>query len=85
MKFEKQLLECYGKSAQTNAALIYIRIPLSRTHAGKSSKSSIEMFTAVKRDTIVFKVYGCRAFAQIDKSQRRKNRNATAFLCILWA
>ena len=42
----------------------------------------MEKFTCVKCDTSMFKVFGCGAFAHIDKSLRRKNQDAKAFQCV---
>ena len=44
----------------------------------------MEKLTGVKSDTSVFKIVGCRAFAHIDKLQRRKNHDAKAFQFFLW-
>ena len=82
MLIEKKLPEYYWEFAQDYAAMIYNSIPPVRTRPGTFPRSPMEKFTGIKCDTTMFKVFGCRAFAHIDKSLRRKNHDAKAFQCV---
>ena len=64
------------------AAMIYNSIPPVRTRLGTFPRSPMERFTGFKCDTFMFKVFGCRAFAHIDKSLRRKNYDTKVFQCV---
>ena len=79
MLIEKKLLECYWEFTQDYAALIYNSIPPVRIRPGTFPCSLMEKFTGVKCDKFMFKVFGCRVFAHIDKSLRRKNHDSKAF------
>ena len=68
MLIEKKLPECFWEFKQEYAAMIYDSIPPVRTRPGTFPRSPMEKFTGVKCDTSIFKVFGCRAFAYIDKS-----------------
>ena len=68
--------------AQDYAVRIYNSIPPVRTRPGTTPRSPMENVTDVQFDTSMFKVFGCRAFAHIDKSLRRKNHDAKAFHCV---
>ena len=67
MLIVKKLPECYWDFAQDCAALITNSIPPVRTCPDTFPRPTMEKFTGVKCDTSMFKVFGCRAFAHIDK------------------
>ena len=82
MLIEKKLLECNWEFAQDYAVMIYNSIPPVRTRPGTFPRSPIKKFTGVKCDTSMLKVFGCRAFAHIDKLLWHKNYVAKAFQCV---
>ena len=78
MMVEKQLPEQYWQFAQHYALDIYNNIPPTRTPKGQEPKSPNQKFYGKNDDITIYKVFGCRAFANIPKINRRKNHNARA-------
>ena len=78
MIIDKQLDETFWEFAQAYALDIYNNIPPSRTPAGQEPKSPNQKFYNVNEDTSLYKVFGCRSFANIPKQHQRKNHNARA-------
>ena len=78
MIIDKQLDETFWEFAQAYALDIYNNIPPSRTPVGQEVKSPNQKFYNVNEDTSLYKVFGCRSFANIPKQHRRKNHNARA-------
>ena len=82
MLLGKKLPEHYWQFASAYACKIYNNIPPSHTPKGETPRSPTERFFDVKSDCSMFKVFGCRAFAHIDKTLRRKNHNPKAVQCV---
>ena len=78
MLIDKGLSEEYWEFAQNYALDIYNNIPPTRTPKGQEPKSPNEKYDGKNEDTSLYKVFGCRAFANIPKQVRRKNHNARA-------
>ena len=78
MMIDKQVDETFWEFAQAYALDIYNNIPPSRTPVGHEVKSPNQKFYNVNEDTSLYKVFGCRSFANIPKQHRRKNHNARA-------
>ena len=76
MMIDKQLDQSFWEFAQAYALDIYNNIPPSRTPKGQEPKSPNQKFYGVNEDTGLYKVFGCRAFANIPKQHRRKNHDA---------
>ena len=82
MLIGKKLPDHYWQFASAYACKIYNNIPPSLTPKGETPRSPNERFYEVKSDPSMFKVFGCRAFAHIDKSQRRKNHRPKSVQCV---
>ena len=82
MLIGKKLPEPYWQFASDYACEIYNNIPPSHTPKGECPRTPHEKFYGIKSDCSMFKVFGCRAFAHIDKKLRRKNHNPKAVQCI---
>ena len=82
MLIDKGLSEEYWQYAQEYSADIYNNIPPSRTPKGQEPRSPNEKFFGVNEDIKLYKIFGCRAFANIPKEKRRKNHNPRAVQCI---
>ena len=78
----KKLSEEYWELAQNYALDIYNNIPPTKTPKGQEPKSPNQKFYGVNEDITLYKVFGCRAFANIPKQKRRKNHDARAIQCI---
>ena len=75
MLIGKKLSEPYWQFASDYACEIYNNIPPSHTPKGECHRTPHEKFYGIKHDCSMLKVFGCRAFAYIDKKRRRKNHN----------
>ena len=82
MLLEMKLPEPYWALAQRYACQIYNNIPPSRMIKGETPRSPAEKSDVCKLNANLFKVFGSRCFAHIDKSLRRKNHRAKALQCI---
>jgi len=79
---QKKLPEQYWELAQQYACLIYNNIPPTRTPKGQKPMSPVEKFGGAKVNMSLLRVFGCRCFAHIDKSLRRKNHAAKSLQCV---
>ena len=82
MMLGKKLTEHYWQFASAYACVLYNNIPPSLTPQGETPRTPMEKFYGTRSDSTLFKVFGCRAFAHIDKKLRRKNHSAKAVQCI---
>ena len=82
MMIDKRLSEPYWELAQAYACYIYNNIYPSKIAKGEIPKSPVEKFFNVKSDRSLYKIFGCRAFAHIDKKVRSKNHAPKARQCI---
>ena len=82
LMLNRKLPEQFWALAMRYACLIYNNIPPSRTPKGMKPLSPVEKFGVPRLKMELLRVFGCRCFAHIDKSLRRKNHRAKALQCI---
>lgn len=82
MLLQMKLPEQYWELAQRHACLIYNNIPPTRTPKGMKPMTPVEKIGGARLNMTLLHVFGCRCFAHIDKSLRRKNHKAKSIQCL---